>query len=132
MGDDGGLGPLVGIINVLGGGLGLAGKGLQQLTRVPRMAGEAYSRLPPPAQRAVRMSLEYGFPVTDFANQVRQGRDPAEAATDITAAEVGGRLLRSRFKNPFAFAGGDVAGNFLGGLTSQIARELAKGEGSQD
>lgn len=134
MGDDGGLGPLVGLINVVGGGLGLAGKGLQQLTRVPRMAGEAYSRLPPPAQRAVRMSLEYGFPVTDFVNRVKQGEDPVEAATDITAAEIGGRLVRSRFKNPYAFAAGDIVGNVLGGATTQVARELAKqaGEGSQD
>ena len=132
MGDDGGLGPFIGLVNLAGGGLGLAQKGLQTMTQVPRMAMQAYNRLPPPGQRAVRLSLEYGFPVGDFVNQVRQGRDPAEAATDITAAEVGGRLLRSRFKNPFAFAGGDIVGNFLGGAASQIARELAKGEGSRD
>lgn len=132
MGDDGGIGPLVGVINALAGGAKLAGKGLQQLPKVPRMAGDAYNRLPPPAQRAVRMGLEYGFPVGDFVNQVRQGNDPAEAASDIAAAEIGGRLLRSRFKNPFAFAGGDIVGNVLGGATSQIARELAKAEGSRD
>ena len=132
MGDDGGLGPLVGFMNLVGGGLNLAGKGLQQLPKVPRMAGEAYSRLPPSAQKAINLSLEYGMPLGDFVNQMRQGRDPAEAATDITAGEVGGRLLRSRFKNPFLFVGGDLIGNVGGGLTTQIARELAKGEGARD
>ena len=81
MGDDGGLGPLVGFMNLVGGGLNLAGKGLQQLPKVPRMAGEAYSRLPPSAQKAINLSLEYGMPLGDFVNQMRQGRDPAEAAT---------------------------------------------------
>lgn len=132
MGDDGGLGPFIGLVNLVGGGLGLAGKGLQTMTQVPRMAMQAYSRLPPPAQRAVRLGLEYGFPVGDFIGQVRGGKDPIEAATDITSAEVGGRLLRRQFKNPYAFVAGDIVGNVLGGAASQTARELARGEGSRD
>ena len=131
MGDDGGIGGLTGLINLGAGGFGLLLRGGQKLMQVPRMAGQAYSRLPQPVQQSINRTLEYGPPIFDFTRSVASGQDPLRAATEIISGEVTGRTMRRGATNPILFGVRDVVGNVLGQGVSRMGTDFGMQMGQQ-